>query len=160
VHVKGCLGENEGTSIRHRGVLVVGARLSKGGNHLRGKTLRERASGATHVGLVVWVLRTVPVTSEASRDLGIKGASIVEKTTSINEGTAISSEGLRTTESMDSVGESIDGISVVEGLGTEHLEEESIAHKGRAVIHVLIRLHNPDKLLHGVVEVELDLVGG
>jgi hypothetical protein len=60
---------------------------------------------------------------------------------------------------MDGIGERIDGISVVEGLGTEDLEQESIAHKGRAIVNVLIGLDNPDKLLNGVVEVELDLIG-
>jgi hypothetical protein len=59
---------------------------------------------------------------------------------------------------VDSVGESIDGISVVEGLGAEDLEEESIASQRRAVVNVLIRLDNPDKLLNGVVKVKLDLV--
>jgi hypothetical protein len=59
---------------------------------------------------------------------------------------------------VDSVGESIDGISVVEGLSTEDLEEESIASQRRAVVNVLIGLDNPDKLLNGVVKVELDLV--
>jgi len=60
---------------------------------------------------------------------------------------------------VDSVGESINGISVVEGLGTENLEQESIAHKGRAIVNVLIGLDNPDQLLNRVVEVELDLIG-
>jgi len=60
---------------------------------------------------------------------------------------------------MDCVGKSINGVGVVERLGTEHLEEEGIADQRRAVIHVLVRLDNPDELLHRVVEVELDLVG-
>ena len=37
--------------------------------------------------------------------------------------------------------------------------KSGIADEGRAVVNVSIRLHNPDELLHGVVEVELDLVG-
>ncbi len=64
------------------------------------------------------------------------------------------------TESVDGVGESINGISVVEGLGTECLEEGIAGLEGRAIVDVGIGLDNPDKLLHGVVEVELDLVGG
>jgi hypothetical protein len=82
----------------------------------------------------------------------------LEKTTGINVRTGISSNRLRTSESVDSVGESIDGISVVEGLSTKYLEEESIASQRRAVVNVLVRLYNPDKLLNGVVKVELDLV--
>jgi hypothetical protein len=61
---------------------------------------------------------------------------------------------------VDGIGEGINGISVVEGLCTQNLEEKGIANKGRAVVNVLIRLDNPNQLLDGVVEVELDLVGG
>jgi hypothetical protein len=82
----------------------------------------------------------------------------LEKTASINVGTGISSNTSRASESMDSVGKSIDGISVVEGLSTKYLEKEGIASQGRAVINVLIRLDNPDELLNRVVEVELNLV--
>jgi hypothetical protein len=45
-------------------------------------------------------------------------------------------------------------------LGTKNLEQESIASQGRAIVDVLIRLDDPDELLHRVVEVELDLVTG
>ena len=60
---------------------------------------------------------------------------------------------------MDSVGKSVKGIGVVKGLGAQHLEEHAVAHQGRAVINVLIGLHNPDELLNGVVKVQLNLVG-
>ena len=60
---------------------------------------------------------------------------------------------------MDGVGEGIYGIGVVEGLGAEDVEEGALAVKGGAVVYVGVRLHDPDKLLDGVVEVELDLVG-
>ena len=63
-------------------------------------------------------------------------------------------------ERLDGVGEGINGIRVVEGLGAEGLEEGVAADEGGAVVDVGIRLNNPDKLLAGVVEVELDLVGG
>jgi hypothetical protein len=82
----------------------------------------------------------------------------LEKTTGINVSTRVSSDGSGTSESVDSIGESIDGISVVEGLGTEYLEKESITSQRRAIVNVLIGLDNPDKLLNGVVKVELDLV--
>jgi hypothetical protein len=60
---------------------------------------------------------------------------------------------------MDGVGKGINGISVVEGLGSKGLEQKGINLKGRAVVNVGIRLNNPHQLLAGVVEVELDLVG-
>jgi len=60
---------------------------------------------------------------------------------------------------VESVRESIDSIGVVERLSTEGLVKEGASLKRGAVVHVLVRLHNPDQLLHRVVEVELDLVG-
>jgi hypothetical protein len=86
-------------------------------------------SGAAEVGLIVGVLGTVPVSSEARRDVIVKSTSIVEETTGINEGTRVSSDGSGASESVDSIGEGINGIGVVEGLGTENLEQESIAHQ-------------------------------
>jgi hypothetical protein len=61
---------------------------------------------------------------------------------------------------MKSIRKSINSISVVERLGTKSLEKKRLALKGRAVVNVLVRLDNPDKLLHRVVEVKLDLVAG
>ena len=52
---------------------------------------------------------------------------------------------------MDRVGKSVDGIGIVEGLGTKNLEEESIASQRRAIIYVLIGLDDPDDFLDGVV---------
>jgi hypothetical protein len=63
-------------------------------------------------------------------------------------------------ESHDGVGEGIDGVGVVEGLSTEEAVKNGVGLKGRAVVNVLVGLDNPDKLLNGVVKVELDLVGG
>ena len=62
----------------------------------------------------------MPVSSEAIRNESshVNGTSIVEEATSINVGTAVGSNTSGTSESMDSVGEGINGISVVEGLGT------------------------------------------
>jgi hypothetical protein len=105
----------------------------------------------------------MPVSSETSISNSrfiVKSTSVLEKTISINVSTGVTGSGSRTSESMDSVRKSIDGISVVEGLSTKDLEKESIASQGRAVINVLIRLNNPDELLNGVVKVELDLVTG
>jgi hypothetical protein len=63
-------------------------------------------------------------------------------------------------EGMDGGRESINGIGVVEGLGTEDLEESTVALEGGAVIDVGIGLDDPDELLARVVEVDLDLVTG
>jgi hypothetical protein len=139
----------------------MGIGTAKGGNtsgSVGGK------SGSTEVGLVVWVARSVPVSSAVG---SIHGTGRLKETLAINEGVlanegvrVVSTDGVRSSESVDGVGEGINGISVVEGLGTQNLEEKGIANKGRAVIDVLIRLDNPNQLLDGVIEVELDLVGG
>jgi hypothetical protein len=63
------------------------------------------------------------------------------------------------TEGVNGIRKSINRVSVVEGLGTKKPVEELTALKRRAVVNVLIGLDNPDKLLNGVVKVELDLVG-
>jgi hypothetical protein len=89
----------------------------------------------------------------------VKSTGILEETTSIDVSTGIVSDRSGASESMDSIGEGIDGIGVVEGLSTENLEEESIASQGRAVVNVLVRLDNPDELFNGVVKVKLDLIG-
>jgi hypothetical protein len=64
------------------------------------------------------------------------------------------------TESHDGVGEGIDSVGVVERLSTEETVKNGARLEGRAVVDVLVGLDNPDKLLNGVVKVELDLVGG
>jgi hypothetical protein len=60
---------------------------------------------------------------------------------------------------VDSIGKSIDGIRVVEGLSTKSLVKNSATLKRRAVVNVGIGLNNPDELLARVVEVQFDLVG-
>uniref|UniRef100_A0A6C0D3A9 Uncharacterized protein n=1 Tax=viral metagenome TaxID=1070528 RepID=A0A6C0D3A9_9ZZZZ len=60
---------------------------------------------------------------------------------------------------MDSVGKGINGVSVVEGLGTKSAEKDTSSIERRAVIDVGIGLDNPDELLARVVEVQLNLVG-
>ena len=64
------------------------------------------------------------------------------------------------TKCVKGIGKGVDGVSVVERLGTEDLVKGGVADHRTAVINVGVRLDNPDKLLTGVVEVELDLVGG
>ena len=89
----------------------------------------------------------------------INGTGFMEETRRTNKRTSGLGNTLATTERLDGVRERINSISVVEGLGTEGLVEKSVAGQRRAIINVLIRLNNPDQLLAGVVEVELDLVG-
>ena len=164
VHVKGGLSKHEGAGIRDGGIDVVSGigtdKSSDSGGGVGGKTR------SAEVGLVVGVTRSVPVSGQTNRG-SIHGTSRLKETLAVNESVladegvgVVSSDGLRSSEGVDGVGEGIDGISVVEGLGAKNLEEKGIAHKGRAVVNVLIGLDDPNQLLDGVIEVELDLVGG
>ena len=133
VHVEGGLGEHEGAG--------VGQSRTSGSSGFRIKN----TSGP----LLIGVHRT-------TRD-GISGTRHLEDTTG-DEG--VGARGLGgATENVDGRGESINGVGVVEGLGTEDLEEDRVGLEGGAVIHVGVGLNNPDQLLAGVVEVDLDLVG-
>ena len=157
VHVEGGLGEHEGAGIRNARVLVVRGVI---GNEAREGGRVERLSLSAQIGLGVRVGGSVPVSGEVSAVLDINSAGIVEEAIGINVRAAVRGNALGSAERVDSVGEGIDGIGVVEGLGSKNLEQKSVAREGRAIIDVLVRLDNPDKLLHGVVEVELNLVGG
>jgi hypothetical protein len=159
MHVQRGLREDEGTSIRDtRVILVISRLLERSNDGSRETSSVNRNLVTTHICLIVRIRRTVPVSSETMGGNVVKSTGVLEKTTGINVSAGISSNRLRTSESVDSIGESIDGISVVEGLGTEYLEKESITSQRRAIVNVLIGLDNPDKLLNGVVKVELDLV--
>jgi hypothetical protein len=128
MHVQRGLREDEGTSIRDTRVILVTSRLLERSNDGSRETSSVQGNLLTsHIYLVVRIGGTVPVSSETSRDVRIHSTRILEKTTGINVSTRVSSDGSGTSESVDSIGESIDGISVVEGLSTEDLEEESIA---------------------------------
>jgi len=63
------------------------------------------------------------------------------------------------TEGHNGVGKGINSVGVVEGLSTKEAVKNGTSLKRRAVVNVLVRLNDPDKLLHGVVKVKLDLVG-
>ena len=178
VEVKGCLGEHECASIRDRGTVVVvgGANKSRKRNARGGGLLLElevvsvvgvgsianrgRGKGvqAAKLGARVGVGGTVPVAGEEI--LGeVKSTGLVEYALGADV-FVLALELVRSAEGVDSVGEGVNGVRVVEGLGAKDLEENRVAEEGRAVINVLIGLDNPDKLLDGVVEVELDLVTG
>ena len=130
VHVKGSLGEHEGAGIREA----------------RGKasTLTEESG-----------------VGEGGAGLGgnINGSRLLEESGGVDEAID-TSDSVGRSKGVDGVRESIDGISVVEGLGAEGLEEGGAGREGRAVVDVGVGLNNPDKLLARVVEVELDLIGG
>jgi hypothetical protein len=90
----------------------------------------SRLLRAAKVGLKVRVGRTIPVAREVGGDVGIKSTSVLEEATGINEGVGVSSNLLRSTESMDGVRKSVNGISVVERLGTKNFEEGGVASEG------------------------------
>jgi len=71
-----------------------------------------------------------------------------------------SSGSINTTVCGNVVRKGVNSISVVERLGSVGGVKGGTGNQGITVVNVGIRLDDPDKLLTGVVEVELDLVGG
>ena len=138
VHVEGGLREDESTSIGDKGLGLINTIAVKS---------TERTSLST---------RRVP--SRGPR--GGIGTSILEPTTGSDVGVGGRRKGREGTERSMGVGEGVNRIRVVEGLGSKNAEEGRRGRKTSAVVDVLVRLNNPDKLLDGVIEVELDLVGG
>ena len=136
VHVQGGLGKHEGAGIGHGRVDATLGNLGVKGNI---RSVKGKSSSV----LCIRVSESI-VLDESITAIGSSG-----KTLDAPVGT----------ESVKGVGESVHSVGVVERLSTEELEKGGIADEGRAVVNVSIRLHNPDELLHGVVEVELDLVG-
>ena len=132
VHVKSRLGEDEGARIRNSRVKV----------NVRATELATRG-----LGVEIGIGRS-----------DISGTGVLEETRSVDERVG----GLRgrqvTTERHDGVRESIDGVSVIERLGAKGLVEHGVSLKRGAVVNILVRLDDPDKLLARVVEVELNLV--
>jgi len=141
MHVKRGLGKNESTGIRDTRVLD---------------------SGETKFGGIICCVTRTGISSPplASCGVNVGGTSIIEKTVGIDERLRSLSNGFGSSERVDGIGKSINGISVVEGLGTKSVVKGLSTLKRRAVINVLVRLNNPNKLLNGVVKVELDLVTG
>ena len=141
MHVQGSLGKHEGAGVRDSGQDTVAT---------IGETLAGSGDTSTTTGDGV-----VPVL-EGSH---ISGTSIVEEARGADVVRGRGTNRLLTGEGMESVGKSINCIGVVERLGTQDLVQQGAALEGTAVVHVLIRLDNPDQLLDGVVQVEADLVG-
>jgi hypothetical protein len=139
VHIEGSLGEDECTSIGHEGTSVD--------TQLTGSTLGSK-------GLVC----SGRVSRSSVTSTNITSTCILEETTRNESRNTRDLSG--STECVDGIGKGINGIGVVEGLGTECAEKGGVADEGRAIVDVGIRLDDPEKLLARVVEVELDLVGG
>ena len=144
VHIEGGLGEHEGAGIGDEGAGVV-------------TTLGEGGQGTTAGGPVTLVVGSAGRDRDTGR--GVLSTSQVEEARGGDERVG-ASLGSRGAEGVDGVGESVDRIGVVERLGTQCVEEDGAGGQGRAVVDVGIRLDNPDQLLAGVVEVELNLVAG
>ena len=135
VHVKSRLGEDEGARIRNRRATSTNARLP---------------TELTSRGLSV---------ESCSIGSNINGTGVLEETRSVDERGGGRRGRVITTERHDGVRESIDGVGVIERLGAKGLVEHCVSLKRGAVVNILVRLDDPDKLLARVVEVELDLVG-
>jgi len=159
VEEEGGLGEDEGAGIGDAGVLKVAGLL------LNVVVVRSVGTAfAGHVGGRVpdGVLGNTTAVDSAVPPAGtgvVNCAGIVEHVV-VDEGAGGEGGGFLAAEGVDGVGEGIHGVGVVEGLGTEEVVEELTALQGRAVVNVAVGLDDPDELLDGVVEVELDLVGG
>ena len=138
VHVEGGLSEHECAGIGDEGA-VVGATSS---------SVKDGVVPAT----------SIVKTHCASGHKAIKSTGHLEDTAG-DEGVDTRCLSL-TAEDGNRGRESINGIGVVEGLGTHNLVQGRIAFQGIAVVNVGIGLNNPDKFLAGVVEVDLDLVTG
>ena len=137
VHIEGGLGEHEGAGVRHIGAV---------NSTLGGEGGLPHGTGCLPLGC-----------ARCAR--GVNCPSHLEETVGCDE--SIGTRHLTgATERMNRVGKGIDSISVVEGLGTEGLEEGLSRVKGSAIVDVGIGLDNPDEFLAGMVEVELDFVGG
>jgi hypothetical protein len=136
VHIERSLGEDESTSIGDtRGTSSeVGV---VGGGGLVSAELPPRGVGGVNIG----------------------GTSVVEEAGGVDVRAGGGDNGVVGAEGHNGVGEGIDGVGVVEGLSTEEAVENGTRVKRRAVVDVLVGLDDPDELLNGVVEVELNLVG-
>ena len=132
--------------------------------HVEGRLSEDECAGIGHIGsgggsaVLVEDAGSVPVLccSSSARDEAVESAGHLEDVSG-DEG--IDAGGLSgAAEDVDGVGEGIDSVGVVEGLRSENLVKDVAGLEGTAVVNVSIGLDNPDELLAGVVEVDLDLV--
>jgi hypothetical protein len=107
MHVEGGLSKNECSGIRHIGTLGGGAVFNGTGTSLGSEHVRVSHAGVTSTPLLASIDTT-------------HGSGVLEKTTRGDEG--VNTGCLSgSTESVDSVGKGINGVSVVERLGTKSL---------------------------------------
>jgi hypothetical protein len=139
VHVERSLGEDKSAGVRD-------TRSSRSSTEVGKVVLKSRVSSVP------------PRSAGGSREVG--GTSVGEEARSADVRAGGVGDGVVGAESHDGVGEGVDSVGVVEGLSTEEAVKNGARLEGRAVVDVLVGLDNPDKLLNGVVKVELDLVGG
>ena len=133
MHVQRCLRQHKCTGVRHGGARTAGIEV-------RGRVRSAAPASCDGVG-------------------SGSGTGHLEETTCVNV-LVVTTDRLGSAERVDSVGKGVNRVGVVEGLGTQHLEQSRGGDDGVAVIDVSIGLHNPDELLHGVAEVQADLVAG
>ena len=138
VHVEGSLSEDESSGIRDTRSLITREVGVVGTSGLVSAKLPPRSVGGVDI--------SGSGVGEEARgiDVGVSGSV---------DNTVVGSEG------HNGVGEGVNSVGVVEGLSTEETVENGTRLKRRAVVDVLVGLDNPDELLNGVVEVELNLVG-
>ena len=154
---------------------VLAVKLELGGDHgvltpavhVKGGLGEHEGAGVGHVGAVDWLSRTTVERSVSARApllVGIEAGVVVHGTSLLEETRGVDESGgtgglLGTSEGVDGVGESINGVRVVEGLGAQSAVKHAGTVQGGAVVDVGVGLDNPDELLARVVEVQLDLVG-
>ena len=143
VHVERSLGEDESAGVRNSGSK---ASISKVGEIVLRCCWQSCISAK------------LPTRSTAEKHISSAGVSEESGGGDVRSGGAC--EGIVSSESHNGVGEGINSVSVVEGLSTKKTVKNGSRLEGRAVVDVLVGLDNPDELLHGVVKVQLDLVGG
>jgi hypothetical protein len=140
VHVKRGLGKDESAGIRNSRSGSIGRKVGK---------IVVAGGGSSG---------SVPPRS-GSGNVDIGGTSVSEEAGGVDVRAGGVGNGVVGSEGHDSVGEGINRVGVVEGLSTEETVKNGARLKRRAIVDVLVRLDNPDKLLNGVVKVKLDLVG-
>jgi len=147
------------------GILTPAVHIKRGLGKNKSAGIRDAGSGSSmsKVGQVV-VCRSRSIVSElpprSATGSSILSGSISEETGGVDVGISSSVDnGVVRSEGHNGVGQSINSVGVVEGLSTKEAVKNSSRLKRRAIVDVLVRLDNPDKLLNGVVEVKLDLVG-
>jgi len=134
MHVKSGLGKDKGTSVGDGGLGASGY-----------------GSSSIHAG--------IPSIGDTGTRINIKSGSI-NKESVADESSGVVSNGGISSVGGDGVGKSVNGIGVVERLGSESLPEKlSRSIKGCTVVNMGIWLNDPDKFLARVVEVQLNLVG-